>query len=174
MPSVYEGLVPRHLMAAASAPIGASPAATAADAIVTFSSTIGAGDQYLAAGEWDNAVEAYKAAGNTGTTLTGPAIDKATNLASQPSTQQAWSINKQLNTINSGPYNGVAATQTDAKNAQSLVNQMLVLYRTALSAPPPAPPSQMPQLPGGNTTWMLVGAIVLVVIGAGRFLGARV
>ncbi len=86
---------------------------------------------YYNAGEYDNAVEAYKAAGNSGAEGLGPAIDERTHGNSASVTHQAWVLNGQLAKINSGPFNGVASTQADADNARGIVQRMWTLYQGA-------------------------------------------
>ncbi len=103
-----------------------------------------AASAYLAAGEWDNAVEAYKAAGNAGATQVGPGIDARTHGVSGPQTHQAWILNGELANVNSGPSNGTPATQTDANNAAGLFSQMYNIYQAAnkaITSDPSASPS---------------------------------
>lgn len=93
----------------------------------------GPGAAYYAQGDYDNAVEAYKKTGASGVSDLGPAIDESTGDRSADTTQQAWALNGQLAKINSGAFNGTAATQSDADNAAAIVVQMLKLYQQAYS-----------------------------------------
>lgn len=94
----------------------------------------------LKASNWDDAVERYKSAGQVGAQELGPAIDEATGGTLASVTHQAWTINGQLHEINSGPFNGTAATQADATKAAALFASMYNLYQSAIyGAPKPAP-----------------------------------
>ena len=118
--------------------LGAAPAADIAQAqadLAAFETTLQAALTYVQAGQWDSAVEAYKAAGSAGATVVGPEIDGlgAANVT-QGYTQAAWTVNGKLATINSTPYNGTAATATDAATAQGYALSMDQGYRIALAA----------------------------------------
>jgi len=114
----------------------------ASDDYNAFASTVSAGDQYLADGEWANAVGAYQAGGQSAATTLGPEIDTETGGASQPLTQQAWQLNTTLQAVPN-----MTAVQSDAVNAQSLAQQMQKLYAQALTSgnPVPAAPQQTPR-----------------------------
>jgi hypothetical protein len=113
--------------------------------LAAFHSTVAAGDLYLKASEYDNAVQAYQAAGQTGATTVGPEIDTYTNGASKTKTQQAWTINGQLAALAS-----TGNTQTTATQAQSFATQMGNLYDQAISIVPTLPPPPTPT--GGGPT----------------------
>jgi hypothetical protein len=104
--------------------IGALP-----DDLTAFDGTISAADFYLANSEWQNAVMAYQAAGNTGATTIGPEIDASTGGSSQPLTQQAWAINGNLAAVNSTS----SASQSDAISAQGFARQMQNIYHSILN-----------------------------------------
>ncbi|MHB8563248.1 MAG: hypothetical protein ACYDDA_04735 [Acidiferrobacteraceae bacterium] len=89
-----------------------------------------AGNSYLVAGEYANAVQAYQAVGLSGATVVGPEIDLAgaPNIT-QPYTQKAWAINAALAAVNQA-----TATLADAQRAQALIGQMVVLYQQAIAA----------------------------------------
>lgn len=116
----------------------------ATDAIASFQATVSAGDAYRAGQEWDNAVQAYQAAGQSGATYVGPTVDQATGGASAPLTQQAWQTNGRLAAI---PASG--ANQGQADDAARLAYQMLDLYHRALAASA-APPPYVPPSGGSN------------------------
>lgn len=86
------------------------------------SSSISAGDTYMNASppEYDSAVEAYKAAGAAAVDLS-----KSNGLTVPFGGGGSGDANAQLAAINSTPYNNVAATQSDASQAQGLANTIL-------------------------------------------------
>lgn len=102
----------------------------AAGDLSAFNLSVGAGDTYLNAGEYDNAVTAYQAAGQSGVTTIGPEIDVQTGGASKPLTQQAWAINGNLASVTSS-----GASASDAQNAQGFARQMQNLYNQAIALP---------------------------------------
>jgi hypothetical protein len=111
----------------------------AAGDLQAFNLSVSAGDTYLNAGEFTNAISAYQAAGAAGASVVGPEIDVQTGGASKPLTQQAWAINGNLAAIN-------GITSWDAQNAQGFARQMQNLYNQAITAS--APPAATP---GGST-----------------------
>jgi hypothetical protein len=140
--------------------------------LAAFEATLEAGLLYFRAGEFDNAVEAYKAAGSAGATVVGPEIDGlGAPTVSQPYTQAAWTLNGQLATINSTSSTGVAATAADANNAATIVGNMDGQYKAALGAslaalgiaPALAPPA--PSASSGTGTAVLVGIGIALVGG---------
>lgn len=91
---------------------------------------ISAGDQYLTAGEYTSAVQAYQGAGMAGATSVGPEIDLAgAPNATQGFTQAAWTMNAQLAAIIAS-----SADEAVASQAQQLAKSMLDQYTSAISA----------------------------------------
>jgi hypothetical protein len=90
---------------------------------------IQAGDSYYGAGEYQQAISSYQAAGNAGATGIGPEIDlgPAPNLT-QPLTQKAWLLNSALAAV---PTTSNASS--DADNASQLVVQMATYYEQAIT-----------------------------------------
>jgi len=124
-----------------------------------------AGDTYLAASEYANAVQAYQAVGVSGATVVGPEIDLAgAPNATQPFTQKAWVLNAALAAINSS-----APAQSDAQQAQSLIGQMIALYQQAIAAGTNVGPGPGPS--GGPGT-SANSALYLWVLGLGALAGA--
>jgi hypothetical protein len=97
--------------------------------LAQMSALVTAGDNYVAAGQYQNAISAYQAAGNAGATTIGPEIDTATGGASQPLTQQAWQLNTQIAALD----NSATTTQAAAAEGQRMAQQMVALYQQALS-----------------------------------------
>jgi hypothetical protein len=123
------GVVRSRAMLHAGAPASTTFAQAQSD-LSAMNASVGAADAYLAGGELANAVAAYQAAGNSGATTIGPEIDLAgAPNATQPFTQQAWTLNGQLAAI-------PAATPTAAQAAQAqvLAQQMVSLYSKAIQA----------------------------------------
>jgi len=112
----------------------------------------GPGAAYYAQNDYDNAVEAFKKTGASGVADVGPGIDESTSGKSAAVTQQAWTVNGQLGQINSGAYNGTAATKGDADNALAALQQMLALYQQgyAMTGASAAPSATSDSKPG---TW---------------------
>jgi hypothetical protein len=103
--------------------------------LAAFETTLGAGLIYLRGGEYNSAVDAYKAAGNAGATIIGPEIDGlGAPTVSQPYTQAAWTLNGQLAAINSTSSTGIAATAVDANSAATIAGNMDGQYKAALGA----------------------------------------
>ena len=96
-----------------------------------------AGDVYLANGDTNGAVEAFKAAGRAGVSSVGPAIDGQTRGASVSATRQAWLRNGELGKIGSQQFSGRPSTSADAVRARDLAHQMFNLYASALGVPSP-------------------------------------
>jgi hypothetical protein len=128
------------------------------DAAAAFYASKGAGDTYLGEGnagttsDFDDAVDAYKAAGSAAVSATGVGGELAAADSTGTVTtfiNQAISANNNLNSsaINSTKSTGTAATESDASQAQNYVTQMLQFYTqgaqaaiTANQVAPPAPP----------------------------------
>ncbi len=104
-----------------------------------FNQTLDVANKTYKSSDWDQAVERFKSVGAVGAQQLGPAIDAQTGEASSALTQEAWNLNGQLAVINSGAYNGTAATQADADAASSLVSQMWQAYGQALAGVTTAP-----------------------------------
>ena len=106
--------------------LGALPAAftgAQSDLQTLVAAPISTGDSLLASGNTATALTNYQTAGQNGATVVGPEIDLAGLAnATQPFTQQAWTINTAL------------ATTTDAPTAQALAKQILLLYQQAVAA----------------------------------------
>jgi hypothetical protein len=150
--------------------------------VTAFNAAAAAGDKALQGGLSTTAVQSYQQAGQNGATVLGPAIDSASNGASQSYTHQAWVINGQLAAINA-----LDAGASDAANAQALVNQMLAQYKSAIGTipgPAAATPigatasSSMPTLAlaigaGGVVVGLAMGAGLAPVAVLGAF-GAAV
>ena len=98
--------------------------------------TIQAGDAYLAAKEYGNAIQAYMAAGNAGATSIGPEIDLAgAPNVTQPYTQKAWLLNGALQQAGgSATAAGKMPAAQDAQVAQGYAKQMLAYYQQAIAA----------------------------------------
>jgi hypothetical protein len=118
----------------------------AASDLGVFDTFVARGDASLGAGDYPTAVIAYQVAGQNGATQIGPEIDAQTGGASQPLTNQAWSINTNLAAVNNGtnaasgnPTGSVLPGQADAQQAQGFVRQMQNLYHQAISTPPAGP-----------------------------------
>ena len=85
----------RQIIAARGRMLGAAVSGPYAQASTDLQNQVagpvGAGDTYLAEGDYPSAVQAYQAAGQAGATSVGPEIDEvgAPNVT-QPYTQQAW------------------------------------------------------------------------------------
>lgn len=99
---------------------------------------IQAGDAYLASGEYNESVEAFKAAGRAGVSSVAPAIDGQTRGASSAATRQAWLRNGDLAKINTKQFNGRPSTANDAYRAQDIAHKMFDLYAHALGVAPMA------------------------------------
>lgn len=125
---------------------------TAQDDLASFKTTVAAGDQYMQGGEYDNAVQSYRAAGQAGVSAVGPAIDAETNGASKSLTHKAWLMNANLNGVAQDPSQPVVSvsgpwTESDAIDAQSITYAMEKLYDQAIALPTQLPP---PPAPGGS------------------------
>ena len=93
-----------------------------------------AGDTYVASNEFNNAIQAYQAAGNAGATSVGPEIDLAGAPAvTQPLTQQAWTLNAALAAVDATSTN-TATAASNAALAQGYIRQMIALYQQAIAA----------------------------------------
>jgi hypothetical protein len=99
--------------------------------VSAFNAATAAGDKAMSSGLSTVAVQSYQQAGQLGATTLGPAIDTASDGASQSYTHQAWVINGTLAAINA-----LDATASDAANAHGLVNQMLAQYKSAIATIP--------------------------------------
>jgi hypothetical protein len=99
---------------------------------------IHAGDVYLANGDYNGSVEAFKAAGRAGVSSVAPAIDGQTRGASVTATRQAWLRNGDLAKINTKQFNNRPSTANDAYRAQDIAHQMFDLYARALGVAPMA------------------------------------
>jgi hypothetical protein len=97
-----------------------------------------AGDVYLANGDYNGSVEAFKAAGRAGVSSVGPAIDSQTHGASMTATRQAWLRNGDLAKISTKQFDNRPSTATDASRAKDIAHQMFDLYARALGATPKA------------------------------------
>jgi hypothetical protein len=97
-----------------------------------------AGDVYLANGDYNGSVEAFKAAGRAGVSSVAPAIDGQTRGGSVTATRQAWLRNGELAKINTKQFNNRPSTANDAYRAQDIAHQMFDLYARALSVAPMA------------------------------------
>ena len=135
--------------------------------LAAFESTLGAGLLYLRGGEYDSAVDAYKAAGNAGATVIGPEIDGlGAPTVSQPYTQAAWTLNGQLAAINSTGSTGTAATAADANSAATLASNMDAQYLAALGVSPVIAGAQPGPAPSqGVGTAVLIGLGIAIVGG---------
>jgi hypothetical protein len=110
--------------------------------LAAFDSTVLAGDAYMGGNEFQNAVTAYQAAGNSGAVTIGPEIDGQTNNTSQSRTHQAWLYNQGLSALDAA-----SATVIEAAQAQNLAHSMQALYHEAITltpAPLNLPPPQAP------------------------------
>jgi hypothetical protein len=112
---------------------------SAADDLSAFNATVQAGDMYLAGGQYIDAVNSFKAAGQVGVSTVGPEIDAQTNGASVANTQQAWKLNSDLQSIG-----GFIVTVADATKASLLAHTMQALYVAAIAMPSAVPPSGPP------------------------------
>lgn len=137
--------------------------AQTADGASAFLSTIAAGTAYKmagdagVAGQYDSAVDAYKAAGQAAVSSTGIGGELAAADSTGTATtytQQAWAINAQLNSsaVNSTQSTGKAATQSDAQQAQGYVTQMLNFYLKGVQAAITANMTQPPVTPVAPVT----------------------
>lgn len=110
----------------------------------TFDAQVAAGDEAMTVTSSTNssyvvAATAYQSVGNFGVTTYGPDLDTQTGNASQSLTQQAATLNTQLQAIDAA--NATAAT---AQQAQSLVKQMQALYNQAGALPAAAASTSTP------------------------------
>jgi hypothetical protein len=127
------GLPPRTIGAVTALPAAVLPqsgafAQSAADFRAGFILPIQAGDIYYNAGQYADAITAYKAAGQTGATTLGPEIDLGGAAAvTQKFTQEAWAINSALQNVS-------GSTQQSADLARWHVFTMFLLYQRALAA----------------------------------------
>ena len=160
------GLGPRY------AGLGAAAAFAKANSDLTaMILTVQAGDAYLKAAEYANAISAYQAAGNAGATVVGPDIDLAgaPNIT-QPITQQAWALNGRLATglwLIGGKLVPLASSNTYEAGAAAAaaVRQMVTYYQQAIAAGSAAVASNAPQtFPGPDTS---TNTIVAWTIGLG-------
>jgi hypothetical protein len=130
--SSKQGLPPVYYKHDGSKPLAGPPrglgdasalAQAASDLANQVALPIQAGDTYLGAGDLPAALSAYKAAGQTAATTSGPQINSAEGGAAtvtKPFTDFAWGLNGQL------------AAATDATAAQGLAHEMLVTYQDAI------------------------------------------
>jgi Transglutaminase-like superfamily len=137
VPVVTLGRLPMRHVGAASPTAFAKAAVDLANEVAA---PITAGDTYLAAGEINQAISSYQAAGQAGAVDIGPEIDSAgAPSVTQPLTQQAWTMNAALQAVSS-----TSTSSTDAATAQTAAKGMLALYQQALVAGSgsrgPAPP----------------------------------
>lgn len=132
--------------------------------LTAMQTTVTAGDTYLQAAEYTNAVQAYQAAGNAGATVVGPEIDlSGAPNTTQPITQQAWTTNAALAAVNSS-----TSTQADATLAQGYAKQMVTLYQQAIAAGQGALQSNSDPSGGPSSG---VGTTTAIVLGAGAIIG---
>jgi hypothetical protein len=152
-----------QLQALTPQPSGTTPASPFAPAdadLVQLQAQLDAANQLLATdrttspasitGSWlADAIAAFQAVGGHGVATVAPDIEAGGQLAvTQPLTQQAWLANKQLAAVpTSGQYNTEAIA--NAKGAQSLAQQIVGLYQTAVAkgkaaAATPRPPGPQP------------------------------
>ena len=139
--------------------LGALPAAftgAQSDLQTLVAAPISTGDSLLASGNTATALTNYQTAGQNGATVVGPEIDLAgLPNATQPFTQQAWTINTAL------------ATTTDAPTAQALAKQILLLYQQAVAAATAASNSPNPNAIPGT----IVLSPVVAALGGGLGVG---
>ena len=95
-----------------------------------------AGDSYLANGDYNGAVEAYKAAGHAGVISIGPATDAQTRGSSATSTRSAWLLNGELAKISSRQFNGRVSSVADAYKAKEIAHNMYDRYAGAMGLAP--------------------------------------
>lgn len=93
-----------------------------------------AGDTYLGEGDYAGALQSYQAGGQAGATSLGPEIDAAgAPTATQPLTQQAWTLNSQLAALAIDPSAADGGLSV-ASSAQALLAKMVSLYQQAIAA----------------------------------------
>lgn len=145
----------------ASAPAGqpaASPFALADSDMLALQARLDAANQLLAAdlltnsasltGSWlGDAIAAFQDAGGFGVATLAPDVDGAGQPVTQPLTQQAWLLNKQLAAIPTSGQSNVQAPQ-NAIQAQKIAEQMVSLYQQAIAKGKAALVSPHPPGPG--------------------------
>lgn len=123
-------------------------------ALQSVGTSIDAADAYLAAKRWENATQAYQAAGNQ-------AVALALTPASTPPNAQLQALQWKL------------ASQATAKQAQSLAKQILALYTQAYgNSPQPIVPAKSTAIAQtqGTTNWFLWGLVAVGVGALGYFI----
>jgi hypothetical protein len=129
-------------------------AQASSDLQASVGAQIAAGNAAWASANYPSAVIAFQSAGQQGAATIGPEIDAVGYpQVTQKYTQQAWSLNGTLATIDS-----TTAVQTDALEAQTLANKIMQLYTQAISAGQaaanPPPPSNLP-------IWLALGGLAV-------------